>query len=202
MTKVVFLDLGNVIVGLDYESGYRATTKYSRLDVSEIPGRIHAAALLQPFETGQMSNEEFQSRFCEALQMDAIPFDEFRGLWSGIFPAETLVSEKLIEGLAARNRLLLLSNTNDIHFRWIHEHYPHLKHFHDYVLSYRVGALKPSPRIYEAALQMAGCEPGECFFADDVAENVEGARHAGIDAVLFTGEENLKEELARRQIAW
>jgi glucose-1-phosphatase len=202
MTKVVFLDLGNVIVGLDYDSGYRATMKYTRFGVAEIPTRIRAAGLLEPLETGRMSNEEFQQRFCEVLEMDNISFQAFRDLWSGIFPAETLVSEVLIKGLSAKNRLLLLSNTNDIHFRWIHEHYPHLKHFHDYVLSYRVGALKPSATIYEAAIKMAGCEPGECFFADDVAENVEGARKSGIDAVLFTGEENLKMELAKRNIAW
>jgi putative hydrolase of the HAD superfamily len=202
MTKAVFLDLGNVIVGLDYETGYRATAKYTKFDMAEIPTRIRAAGLLEPFETGRMSNEEFQRRFCAALEMDGMPFQEFRDLWSGIFPAETLVSEKLIAGLGARNRLFLLSNTNDIHFQWIHERYPHLKHFHDYVLSYRVGALKPSAAIYEAAIQLAGCEPSECFFADDIAENVEAARRSGIDAVLFTGEKNLKLELAKRNIAW
>jgi len=36
----------------------------------------------------------------------------------------------MLEGLAARYRLVLLSNTNAIHFEAIRENYHFLRHFH------------------------------------------------------------------------
>jgi len=198
MTRAVLLDLGNVIVGLDMDRVYRATAAVSPFSVAEIPSRIRAAALYEPYERGEMSSEEFHRRFCEALQINVVGFAEFCRLWGDMFQPTPLLSSELLEGLSARCRLVLVSNTNDLHFRWIRQHYPLLEHFHEYVLSYQVGAMKPSVEIYREAIRRAGCQPAECFFADDVAENVEGARRVGIDALLFSGEEQLKKELARR----
>jgi putative hydrolase of the HAD superfamily len=202
MTKAILLDLGNVIVGLDFDRGYRAMASRCAFSVSEIPGRIRASGLAVPYEVGEMSSEEFHRRFCDALEMRGVSFADFGRLWSDMFVPAPLLSIGLLEGLRARYRLVLLSNTNELHFRWIRERYPLLEHFHDYVLSYQVRSLKPSPEIYREAIRQAGCRPEECFFTDDVEANVEGARRLGIDAVLFGGEKQLKTELARRGVVW
>lgn len=48
------------------------------------------------------------------------------------------------------------------------------------------GAAKPDPAVFEAALRLAGCEPGEALFVGDSLENdVRGAEAAGIRAVLI-----------------
>ena len=60
--------------------------------------------------------------------------------------------------------------------------------------------MKPDDRIYSAAVANAQCEPGECFFTDDIERYVEGARAFGIDAEQFTGEANLREHLRRRKM--
>ena len=60
-----------------------------------------------------------------------------------------------------------------------------LRHFDDLVLSYEVKAMKPSPLIYREAIARAQCRPEECFYTDDIAAYVEGARREGIDAVQF-----------------
>jgi len=202
MTKAVLLDLGNVIVGLDMDRVYRAAAARSPFDVAEIPCRIRDAALYHPYERGEMTSEEFHRRFCEALQIDSVDFAEFSRLWGDMFQPAPLLSSELLESLRARYRLVLVSNTNELHFRWIRQHYPLIEHFHEYVLSYQVGAMKPSAAIYEEAIRRAGCEPGQCLFADDVVENVEGARRLGIDALVFCGEEQLKRELALRGLVW
>ena len=80
--------------------------------------------------------------------------------------------------------------------------YPLLRHFHAMVLSHEVGAMKPSPAIYEKAVEVAGCRPEECFFVtDDIPEYVEGARQFGIDAVRFESAEQIEAEL-RKRISW
>ncbi len=202
MTKAILVDLGNVIVGLDFDRGYRAAAARCRFSVAEIPERIHAAELSVPYELGEITSEEFYQRFCKALEMTDVSFADFARLWGDMFGPEPLLSDALLEGLRARYRLVLLSNTNELHFRWIREHYPLLKHFHDYVLSFEVGSMKPSAGIYREAIRVAGCQAEECFFTDDNEPNIEGARRLGIDAVRFAGEEQLKEELRRRQVVW
>jgi putative hydrolase of the HAD superfamily len=198
MTKAVLLDLGNVIVGLDMDRVYRATAKVCPFPMDEIPGRIRAAKLYEPYERGELSSEIFHGRFCEALQIDTVGFDEFARLWGDMFQPTPLLASELLASLAQRCRLVLLSNTNELHFRWIREHYPLLEHFHEYVLSFQVGAMKPSPEIYREAIRRAGCRAEECFFTDDVEENVAGALREGIDAVVFGGELQFKRELAAR----
>ncbi len=201
-TKAVLLDLGNVIVGLDMDRFYRAVALLCPFGFEEIPDRIRDAGLYEPYERGEILSDEFHHRFCEALQINGVAFDEFGRLWGDMFQPAPLLSSELLRGLSARYPLLLLSNTNELHFRWIRRHYPLLEHFRDYVLSYQVGAMKPSPEIYREAVRRAGCDPEECFFTDDVAENIAGARRVGIDAQLFAGEEQLQRQLAERGLRW
>jgi HAD superfamily hydrolase (TIGR01509 family) len=84
----------------------------------------------------------------------------------------------------------------------VRESYPLLRHFHDFVLSHEVKAMKPSPAIYREAIARAQCPPGECFFTDDIAAYVEAARAEGIDAVQFTSLEQLEEDLRLRGVEW
>jgi HAD superfamily hydrolase (TIGR01509 family) len=66
------------------------------------------------------------------------------------------------------------------------------------VFSYQVGALKPDPRTYRAALQALGVAPDEAVFIDDAPDNVDGARALGIDAILFRGVPALMDALRVR----
>jgi putative hydrolase of the HAD superfamily len=77
-----------------------------------------------------------------------------------------------------------------------------LRHFHEQILSYEVGAMKPDPRIFERAIELAGCLPEECFYTDDIAEYVEAARRMGIDAVQFQSCAQLEREMVSRGIEW
>jgi putative hydrolase of the HAD superfamily len=57
------------------------------------------------------------------------------------------------------------------------------------VTSAEVGARKPDPAIFAAALELAGCAPDEAVYVgDSPEEDVEGARAAGIRALLIDRE--------------
>ncbi len=54
------------------------------------------------------------------------------------------------------------------------------------VTSAEVGARKPDPAIFAAALELAGCDPAEAIYVGDTPEeDLEGARAAGIRALLI-----------------
>jgi glucose-1-phosphatase len=199
MIRTVIFDLGGVIVPLDFPRGYAAMGPYTSIPPEEIARRLAATDLLIRLESGGIEPGEFHEQICELLGM-TVDYAGFEGLWSSIFRPETLIPENLLVGLKKRHRLLLLSNTNAIHFPMIERNYPLLRHFDEFVLSYRVKAMKPARAIYEEAVARSGCSAGECFFTDDVEAYVDGALRVGIDAVQFRGYEELLGELGRRGI--
>jgi glucose-1-phosphatase len=196
--KTLIFDLGRVLVYFDFARAYRAFEPFCPYAAPEMPKRLFTTDLVQRLETGRLSPRDFHAGFSQLIQLD-LDYDRFCGIWTSIFTHE-LLPESLLEDLSKRYRLVLLSNTNPIHFEMIRAAYPHLKHFHNLALSYEVGALKPQEAIYRAALELAGCEPEECFYTDDIPEFVEGGRRAGMDAVQFESRNQLERELGARGI--
>jgi glucose-1-phosphatase len=199
MIRTIVFDLGGVIVGFEFERAYRTIEKLSGLDTPQIRARIRETGLVPLLESGKIDPGEFVSRLTAALGV-TMSYDEFSALWSSIFLPETLIPESLLEHLHRHHRLVLLSNTNAIHFEMIREAYPLLRHFDHFVLSHEVGAMKPAPEIYREAIRHALCLPEECFYTDDVLEFVEGARREGMDSGQFLGFEKLKADLALRGV--
>jgi HAD superfamily hydrolase (TIGR01549 family) len=200
LIKAVIFDLGKVIVPFDFRRGYERIAALTGIPAADVPLRIRPTGLVERFEAGQIAPRDFVEQLSAVLGLHCT-YEEFCEIWSCIFLPGTLVPEELLRSIAARYRLVLLSNTNAIHFEMIRAHYPLLKHFHALVLSHEAGATKPSPVIYQRAVEAAGCLPEECFFTDDIADYVEGARRFGIDAVQFQSAVQIEEEL-RRRITW
>ena len=201
MIKTVIFDLGKVLIPFDFSRGYRALENYCAYPAAEIPKRIATTGLVPRFEAGLVEPRDFVEQLRGMLGLK-ISYEQFCEIWSSIFLPDALVPETLLAGIGERYRLLVLSNTNAIHFEMVRQTYPWLRHFHDLVLSYEVKATKPSPEIYRAAIEKARCRPEECFFTDDIPAYVEGARREGIDAVLFESCAQLERDLAARGIRW
>ncbi len=201
MIKTVIFDLGKVLIPFDFSRGYNAMEKFCDYPAAEIRKRIASTDLVNRFETGLVEPRAFVEELSGVLDL-RVTYDGFCEIWSSIFLPHTLVPEAVLEGLRGRYRMLVLSNTNAIHFDMVRQNYPLLRHFDDFVLSYEVKAMKPSPAIYREAIARAHCKAEECFYTDDIAEYVEGARREGIDAVQFLSGEQLQQELAARDIRW
>jgi putative hydrolase of the HAD superfamily len=199
--KTVIFDLGKVLIPFDFSRGYRAMEKFCDYPAAEIPKRIAATDLVHRFETGLVEPRDFVQQLSRMLDL-RVTYDQFCEIWSSIFLPDTLVPESLLAGIGERYRLLVLSNTNAIHFAMVRQSYPLLRHFDDLVLSYEVKAMKPSPAIYREAIARAHCRPEECFYTDDIPAYVEGARREGIDAVQFQSCAQLERDLAEREIRW
>jgi len=199
MIKTVIFDLGRVLVPFDFNIGYRKLEERCGIPASEIPAKLAATRLVNDIESGRISTEEFRSRLQQEFGFE-ITAEEFSELWCSVFLPHTLVPEELVQQVGRTHRLVLLSNTSEVHFTMLKAKYPMLRHFDAYILSYEVGAMKPEPKIYQAAIHAAQCEPSECFFTDDIAEYVEAAKRMGIDAVQFQSGEQIATELRARGV--
>lgn len=201
MIKAIIFDLGKVIVPFDLSRGYKALLPYCGCPPEEIPGRIAATDLVYRIETGRIAPDEFVRELGNVLELN-VTYEKFCELWGSIFLPFPLIGERLVESLSRRYRLLILSNTNAIHYAIIRERYPLLRHFHDFILSFEVGYVKPEEPIYREAVARAGCRAEECFFTDDMPQFVAGAKAVGLDAVEFRSAEALEEELRARGVEW
>jgi glucose-1-phosphatase len=201
MHKAILFDLGKVLIHFDFRRGYRALEGLCPYTAEEIPRRLAGTGLVERFETGLVEPREFVDQICRILELK-VDYDRFREIWSSIFTG-VLLPESMLEGLRRRYRMVVVSNTNALHFEVVRETYGHLlRHFDDLVLSYEVRAMKPRSEIFQAAVERAGCLPEECFYTDDIVAYIEAARRMGIDAVTFESRQQLEGAMRERGIVW
>lgn len=106
------------------------------------------------------------------------------------------------EALARRNRVIIFSNTNAEHWEFlVRASGGRLGEFEAY-LSHEIGRLKPSVEAFLHVARAAGVDPQRSIFFDDREDNVVGARAAGFQAEVFTGETALRERLGRDGVTW
>lgn len=199
MIKTFIFDLGNVIVPFDIEIGIGNVSKICDLGNDEIREKLFGGKFSQDYHSGKISEKEFYKSVKKSLNL-RISFEEFVDAWNSIFLPEPILTDELIGRLAQKYRLIILSDTNKLHFEFIKQKFSVLRHFDDFVLSHEVGAQKPSFQIFEVAIEKARCSPKECFYTDDNKNYVEKARELGINAVQFISAEQLEADLQSRDL--
>jgi len=200
MIEVVYFDLGKVIVDFDHSRAAQELLKVTPLSLKEAMAALSDGELVSEYETGRLSSQEHYRKVCRRLQM-GVSIEKFRELWGSMFLPEPLLSESFLQDLKKHYRLMLLSNTNEIHFDFVIEHYPILRLIEERLLSYQAGCMKPEARIFELAIKKAGVAPENIFFTDDRQENIEAAQRVGIQALLFQSETQLKRDMLSRGMA-
>ena len=83
--------------------------------------------------------------------------------------------------------LYILSNTSGRFYRF-REKIPVWPLIRGALLSCEEHLLKPDLEIYRRLFARFGLAPGECFFIDDLASNVEGAWCVGMHGAVFDGD--------------
>lgn len=184
MIKTLIFDLGKVIVNFDHSRIIERIEQYCDFKSDEIHQIMFTSNAVQDYEIGRISSLEFFEEVKKLLNL-RMTFAEFSDAWICTFDLEPILPEELIKSLSKQYRLLVLSDTNELHFEFIKANFPILRYFDDFVLSYQVGEVKPCPEIFLAAIKKANCLPEECFFTDDREGNILGAKDVGIKAIQF-----------------
>lgn len=70
-----------------------------------------------------------------------------------------------------------------------------MMHFQHVVESYKIGARKPERRFFEHACAVAGLQPAECVFLDDLGTNLKTARTMGMRTIKVVDPGTALEEL-------
>ena len=197
---VLIFDFGNVIGFFDYTKIYERFTPILGIGLDELRRRLHEGGFAQlqiQFESGQIAPTDFADHMMAQLGLK-IPYDEFVRAWEDIFWLNEPL-ERLIVALKASGYTLILgSNTNILHFdHYCRQFSETFRHFDRLVASHEVGHMKPAHEFYDACVAAAGVPAASCVFVDDLEENVEGARKAGLHAIHYVDTPGLITELRR-----
>ena len=194
---LILFDIGSVIIDVDHReiaSRLAAASEDPRYtDPTAMLDALisHNAAVINDYDTGRVSSEDFYTTLAAALQLN-MDFPAFRDAWNACFRENAAVSS-LVDRLSATYRLFLLSNTNAMHFQYLQTTFPVIRNVNTAILSYEVHARKPERAIYEHALKLGGEPAQSVWYVDDRIEFINAAAQLGIHAIQFQSAEQLTE---------
>lgn len=196
--KILFFDLGNVVIRWSAERLVRNLAAHSPLSVGEVADALWNSTLDPAYVEGRLSTGDFRDGLGELLRA-RWTHHEFARAWNTVFDRMPDM-EALVAECAARIPTYALSNTNALHFEWLRDNLPVFGTFRALIASHETGAQKPDARIYAKACETAACDPADALFIDDLQPNVDGARAFGLQAVKFHAAPALRTELIRRGV--
>ena len=197
MVKCIIFDMGDVLVNNNPRKACSRISRYCPAEVDEVwfaPKGMHKL-----MDTGKLTKRQLYQAAVRNLRLYGLSQKKFEEIYADIF-SNNIPVQRIARLLRKRYRLILLSNTDPIHFEHEKRKFPILKIFSAHVLSYKVGYVKPHRRIFEAALKASGCPASECIFIDDKAHNVAGARKLGMRTIRYRSPQQLRSELKRMGI--
>lgn len=179
MIKTLLFDFGDVFLNLNKKATLAALKGLGFTDFS--------AEMLQQnkkYEVGEISSEEFIAFYQEQLPQSSAA--DLQEAWNSILLDLPVHRLAFIQQLSEEKKykLILLSNTNDLHISWVQENIKSFETFKNcfeaFYLSHEINFRKPNADIYEFVLQKHQLQPQEVLFIDDTAENTQAAQNLGL----------------------
>ena len=181
--KAILFDLGKVILDFSFDRAFRLLEKRSPYRAPEIRNYFMNSGLEVLYDGGKLSSREFYRQVKRSLRHN-LSFLEFKYLWNHVFiPHKPVI--QLIRKLRTHYRLVLISNTNAMHYRYIRKTYTVLEHFDRIILSFREKIRKPDARIYRKAALACRAKPHEIFYIDDREDLTQSAKALGFHTFTY-----------------
>ncbi len=196
--EAVVFDLGNVLISWDPHPaiasavGPSEATRFLAAEDFDFGAWNHEQDAGRPWDEAESSAAETHPHWRQHILGYRRYFE--RSLTGPIDGTVAIVEELHDAGVP----LFALTNWSADLFPYARRRFAFLELFDDIVVSGDEGIAKPTPEIF-AILKRRVARPLErCLFIDDSATNVEAARLAGLDAVVFTDPDQLRSELRAR----
>lgn len=183
----LLFDLGRVVIDIDFERVWAHWAREASCSVEQIRRPIGADEAYRRYECGAMPLEEYFAHVRGILGVGLSDAQLLAG-WNAIFVGEMPEIARVLEAAKSRFPLYVFSNTNRAHEeRWSVDFAHLLAHFEQVFVSSTIGLRKPDRAAFAHVAAEIGVAPERILFFDDLAENVEGARTAGLRAVQVGG---------------
>ena len=185
--KNILFDMGNVLVTYNPEWVIRHYTEDEEL-IREVKNIVFNSQEWFLLDAGLIEEEKAERNWMERLSSD-----KARELVHLSFQNWHLYNMKVIPGTAeiirtlksAGKNIYLLSNASLRLFSIYKEVIPAVECFSGIFYSAAHKCVKPQDIIYERFLQEYSLNPSDCFFIDDLEENISAAKAVGISGAVM-----------------
>jgi putative hydrolase of the HAD superfamily len=200
----IILDLGGVLIDVDYPASARAFAQLGFSGFGELYSKSKQDGLFDRFETGTISPAQFRDRIRQLSRLH-LTDAQIDACWNAMLGPVPQGRITLVKHLKERYEVLLLSNTNAIHVPAFEAIVARENGITDFkglfdgaYFSCELGMRKPDAAIFDHVLSLHGADPKRTLFIDDSIQHVEGARNAGLHAeFLDLGKEDVVRLVAR-----
>lgn len=183
--KNLLVDFGGVLIDLDRQRCIENFRKLGLENVEELLGLYNQQGLFMQQEKGLITPVEFRNGIREILGK-VISDKQIDTAWNSFLVGIPTMKLDLLLKLREKYVVYLLSNTNEIHWKWACQHAFRYRGFRveDYFekmyLSFEMKMVKPDTEIFKTVLEDAGIVAEETFFIDDSLANCQAAQTLGI----------------------
>lgn len=182
-SRALLFDLGGVVIDFDFRRAFRAWQAISGLTFAEIKQAFKFDENYERHERGEITAADYFAHLRSVLELADDPIRIAEG-WNSIFIREIAETRRMVETARAQFPCYAFTNTNQEHHRTWTGMFPGVANSFDHVFaSFEIGFRKPERRAFEHVAQAIGLPLDSVLFFDDLLENVEGARAAGLNAV-------------------
>lgn len=194
----LLFDVGNVVVEVDFNKVLAHWAEISRTHHTALQERFSFDAAYERHERGEISAQQYFDSLRQSLKID-ISDEHFTAGWNAVFVDEMPGIRDLLTQVQSRWPMYAFSNTNKTHYREWWSRFEHLFSAFDQVfVSCDLGMRKPERAAFEHVAGAMGTRCERILFFDDSAANVEGAREAGMQAVLVRTFDDVHAAIAAR----
>lgn len=185
--KNLIIDFGGVIINLTRN---RCIEAFARLGVDvheQLDSLYQHKDLFMQLELGNVSVADFRNGIRSRSTQD-VTDQEIDDAWISMLDDVPQYKLDLLLRLQKDYNMLLLSNTNIIHWEWSekeifnYEGHDVNDFFNKIYLSYELHMIKPNADIFEYVLRDSHISPHETLFIDDALVNCQAAEALGIRA--------------------
>ncbi len=182
---ILLLDIGNVIVSVDFGPFCRAVAGDREDAGGVVRSRYCDGSLKDRLDRGALAPDEFLRAMADDPATVDAPTTFFRDAWQGIF-SPMPGSLDGIRALRERYRIWIMSDTDPLHYAHLVERYSPVREAERRFLSFEHGFLKREPAAFVHVVESSGIDPGRFTLLDDRQVNVDACRRAGMQGILFT----------------
>lgn len=189
--KTIVFDLGGVILDLAVDKTIEAFAVLAGISKEKATTLFHTSPEFNLYEKGGMTDEQFR-HFLRTAYTPKASDKEIDTAWNQMLRSIPVIKLELLDKLKTQYTVFLLSNTNEIHLRYINANLlpPDAtgldQYFHRAYYSHRMLKRKPDAEIFEQVLRENSLVPEETLFLDDNLMNIKGAESVGIKTVHVT----------------
>ncbi len=191
--KCLASDLGNVIIDFDRNRMIRQFADILNFSPDKVLDMFLRSGLARQYETGNISTDDFLQEVSKMTNGE-ISYQDFMKIWSGSF---TLIKDYFDFLLSVKDKvkLIMVSNTNELHYGYIKQNFPEIMIFDAYFLSYEMHSMKPDAEYYQHFIRESGFKSDEILFIDDKKENIKTAESIGLNTIQYQNFADFKSKL-------